>query len=49
MLRSDLKREEWLSDGSWVAVVEVPTARKADLIGEVMRLDKDAEVRELPS
>ena len=22
---------------------------KADLIGEVMRLDKDAEVRELPS
>lgn len=49
MLRPDLKREEWLSDGSWVAVVEVPTARKADLIGEVMRLDKDAEVRELPS
>ncbi len=49
VLRSDIQREEWLGDGAWVAVVEVPAARKADLIGNIMRLDNDAEVRELPS
>ena len=49
VLRSDLKREEWLGDGSWVGVVDVPAARKADLIEDIMRLDRDAEVRELPS
>ena len=49
LLREDLRREEWLSDGSWVAVVEIPAARKGDLIEEIMRLDREAEVRDLPS
>lgn len=49
VLRPDLKREEWLANGAWVGIVEVPAARKADLIEDIMRLDKDAEVRELPS
>jgi ribosome maturation protein SDO1 len=49
MLRPDLQREEWQSDGSWVAIVDVPAARKGDLIQDVMRLDREAEVRELPS
>ncbi|DAC09749.1 MAG: ribosome assembly factor SBDS [Euryarchaeota archaeon TMED141] len=49
LLRGDLRREEWLGDGSWVGVVDVPAARKADLIGEIMRLDREAEVKELPS
>ena len=49
LLRDDLLREEWLSDGSWVAVVEAPAGRKADLIQSVMKLDREAEVRELPS
>jgi len=49
VLRPDLKREEWLGNGAWVGIVEVPAARKADLIEDIMRLDKDAEVRELPS
>jgi ribosome maturation protein SDO1 len=49
VLRGDLKREEWLGNGSWVGVVDVPAARKADLIGEIMRIDREAEVRELPS
>lgn len=49
LLRGDLRKEEWLGDGSWVGVVDVPAARKADLIGEIMRLDREAEVKELPS
>lgn len=46
-LRSYRQKEGWLEDGSWACVVECPAGMKAELIGQVMRRDSNAEVKEL--
>jgi len=47
ILRKYQKKEEWLSDGSWVCVAELPAGRKGDLISSVMKVSSEAEVRDL--
>ena len=46
-LRSYRQKEGWLEDGSWACVIECPAGMKAELIGQVMRRDSNAEVKEL--
>ena len=47
ILRKYQRKEEWLSDGSWVCVTELPAGRKGDLISSVMKVSSEAEVRDL--
>ena len=42
-----IQREEWLSDGSWVCVVECPGGMKSDLISRVSRRASGIDVKEL--
>lgn len=46
-LREYVQKEEWLADGTWACVVEIPAGMKGDVISIVMRRDSEAEVREL--
>ena len=47
ILRKYQRKEEWLSDGSWVCIAELPAGRKGDLISRVMKVSSEAEVRDL--
>ena len=47
ILRKYQRKEEWLSDGSWVCIAELPAGRKGDLISSVMKVSSEAEVRNL--
>ena len=47
ILRKYQRKEEWLSDGSWVCIAELPAGRKGDLISSVMKVSSEAEVRDL--
>ena len=47
ILRKYQRKEEWLSDGSWVCIAELPAGRKGDLISSVMKFSSEAEVRDL--
>lgn len=47
LLREYQQKEEWLSNGDWACVVEIPAAMKADMIGKVAKRDSDLAVREL--
>ena len=47
ILRKYQRNEEWLSDGSWVCIAELPAGRKGDLISSVMKVSSEAEVRDL--
>lgn len=46
-LREYVKKEEWLSDGAWACIVEIPGGMKGEIISTVMKRDSEAEVREL--
>ena len=45
ILRKYQRKEEWLSDGSWVCVAELPAGRKGDLISSVMKVSSEADVK----
>ena len=47
LLREYKQKEEWLSNGDWACVVEIPAAMKAEMIGLVAKRDSELEVREL--
>ena len=47
LLRDSIQKEEWLSDGSWVCVVECPGGMKSDLISRVAKRSSGLDVREL--
>ena len=47
LLRQYQKKEEWLSNGDWVCVVEIPAALKSELISQVARRASDLEIKEL--
>ena len=47
LLRDSIQKEEWLSDGSWVCVVECPGSMKSDLISRVSKRSSGLDVREL--
>ena len=49
LLRSYQKKEQWLENGDWACVVELPAGMKGDMIGQVLKRANDAEVKELSS
>jgi len=49
LLRPYQQKEGWLENGDWACVVEIPAGMKGDMIGQVLKRAKDAEVKELSS
>ena len=49
LLRTYQQKEGWLENGDWACVVEIPAGMKGDIIGQVLKRAKDAEVKELSS
>ena len=47
VLRQYKKKEEWLSNGDWVCVVEIPAAMKGDLISKTANRAPELEVKQL--
>lgn len=46
-VRSDVIREQWLEDGSWAFVVEIPAGMKGEYLSKVAKRDANTEVKEL--
>lgn len=49
LLRTHQQKEGWLENGDWACVIEIPAGMKGDVIGQVLKRAKDAEVKELSS
>ncbi len=49
LLRLYQKKEQWLENGDWACIVELPAGMKGDIIGQVLKRANDAEVKELAS
>ena len=49
LLRPYQKKEQWLENGDWACIVELPAGMKGDIIGQVLKRANDAEVKELSS
>ena len=49
LLRPYQKKEQWLENGDWACIVELPAGMKGDTIGQVLKRANDAEVKELSS
>lgn len=47
LLRDSMQKEQWLSDGSWACVVEVPGGMKNEIISRVANRSSEVEVREM--
>ena len=47
LLRGIISKEEWITDGSWVCVVEVAGGMKNEIISRVSQRSSDADVKEL--
>ena len=47
LLRGITQQEEWTSDGSWVAVIEIPRARREAILGRLAKISADVESRDL--
>ena len=49
LLRTYQKKEQWLENGDWACIVELPAGMKGDIIGQGLKRANDAEVKELSS
>ena len=49
LLRPYQKKEQWLENGDWACIVELPAGMKGDMISQVLKRANDAEVKELSS
>ena len=47
LLRTVTQQEEWTPDGSWVAVIEIPRARREVILGRLTQISADVESRDL--
>ncbi len=47
LLRGSTQQEEWTSEGSWVAVIEIPRARREAILGRLAKISPDVESRDL--
>ena len=47
LLRDSMQKDQWLSDGSWACVVEVPGGMKNEIISRVANRSSEVEVREM--
>jgi ribosome maturation protein SDO1 len=46
-VRSDVIKEQWLEDGSWAFVVEIPAGMKGEYLSKVAKRDPNTEVKEI--
>ncbi|MDP6234660.1 MAG: ribosome assembly factor SBDS [Candidatus Poseidoniaceae archaeon] len=47
ILRPYLEKEQWLENGSWAGIIELPAGMKDVIIGKIMRQSSETEVKEL--
>ena len=47
LLRDSMQRDQWLEDGSWACVVEVPGGMRNEIISRVANRSSGVEVKEL--
>tara|TARA_B100000683_G_scaffold269053_1_gene305297 strand:- start:104 stop:790 length:687 start_codon:yes stop_codon:yes gene_type:complete len=47
ILRPFQVKEGWLEDGSWACVVDIPAGMKGELIGQIMKVSSQTEVKEM--
>ena len=47
VLRQYMEKEQWLENGTWAAIIEIPAGMKDTIIGKLMRQSSDTEFREL--
>ena len=47
LLRDSVQREQWLEDGSWACVIEVPGGMRNEIISRVANRSSGLEVKEL--
>ena len=47
ILRPYLEKEQWLENGTWAAIVEIPAGMKDTIISKLMRQSSDTEFKEL--
>ncbi|MEC8927039.1 MAG: ribosome assembly factor SBDS [Candidatus Thermoplasmatota archaeon] len=46
-VRSDVIKEQWLENGDWAFVVEIPAGMKGEYLSKVAKRDPNTEVKEL--
>jgi len=47
IMRPHHVKDGWLEDGSWACVIEIPAGMKGDLIGQIMKVSSQTEVKEM--
>tara|TARA_B100000767_G_C19765863_1_gene537486 strand:- start:89 stop:775 length:687 start_codon:yes stop_codon:yes gene_type:complete len=47
ILRPYLEKEQWLENGSWAGIIEIPAGMKDTIIGKLMNQSSDTECKEL--
>ena len=47
LLRDSMQKDQWLPDGSWACVIEVPGGMKNEIISRVANRSSEVEVREM--
>ena len=47
ILRPYLEKEQWLENGTWAAIIEIPAGMKDTLVSKLMRQSSDTEFKEL--
>lgn len=47
VLRSYHVKDGWLEDGTWACVIEIPAGMKGEIIGHIMKLSSQTEVKEM--
>ena len=45
ILRPFQIKDGWLEDGSWACVVEIPAGMKGEIIGQIMKVSSQSEVK----
>ena len=47
LLRQYQVKEGWLEDGSWACVIDCPAGMKGEIIGMIMKVSSQTEVKEM--
>jgi|TARA_B100001996_G_scaffold377824_1_gene361037 ribosome maturation protein SDO1 len=47
VLRSYHVKDGWLEDGTWACVIEIPAGMKGEIIGQIMKISSQTEVKEM--
>ena len=46
-LRNYHVKDGWLEDGTWACVIEIPAGMKGEIIGQIMKVSSQTEVKEM--